>query len=149
MGRVAVTPRACMHSDTPAFFRGESREREIVQIDEAVEEIPEGIQLNCQALLGEVNLNLVRALLQTAANLGLVLAQQILDEFLARITGNPFGWIHEAQSRGRDDRLLNERMRVTHRDFQVLVSIDVVMKRPGREPKHAADVTGGERDPEP
>src|ERR1700687_1337971 len=43
--RIEVVPRAGMDSDAPALFRREPREREVVQVDEAVQEIPGWIDL--------------------------------------------------------------------------------------------------------
>ena len=54
--------------------------REIVQIDEAVQQLAGRIDLDRQPSFREVDLHLVRTLLQAAANLGLVLVQQIVDE---------------------------------------------------------------------
>ena len=51
---------------------------------------------------------------QAAADLGLVLAQQVVDELLARVAGDLVGGIHQAQGRGRDDRLLHRHVRVAH-----------------------------------
>ena len=106
---------------------------------------PGGIDLHRQPSFGEVDLNLVRALLQAAANLGFVLAQQIVDELLARIARDPFGRIHEAQRRGRDDRLLHRHVRVAHGDVQVAVRIALVAERAAGQPRHAAGMAGRER----
>ena len=46
---------------------------------------PRGIDLDRQPPLGEVDLDRVRALPQAAADLGLVLVQQVVDELLAGI----------------------------------------------------------------
>ena len=67
-----------MHADAPAFLGGEPRQREVVQVDEAVEQVPGGVDLDGEPPFGEVDLHLVRALLQAAAHLGLVLAQQVV-----------------------------------------------------------------------
>ena len=47
--------------------------------------VSRGIDLDRQPAFGEVDLHLVRPLAQAAADLGLVLAQQVLDELLARV----------------------------------------------------------------
>ena len=51
--------------------------------------VPGGVDLDRQPPFREVDLHLVRALSQAAADLGLVLAQQVVDELLARIAGDP------------------------------------------------------------
>ena len=60
----------------------------LFKIDEAVQQIPGRIDLHRQPAFGEIDLHLVRAFFQAAADLGFVLAQQIVDELLARVTGN-------------------------------------------------------------
>jgi hypothetical protein len=67
----------------------------LFKIDEAGEELTRGVELDRQPSFGEVDLNAMRASLQTAANLGLVLLQQIVEEFITRITGNLLRRIHE------------------------------------------------------
>src|SRR5262249_2412383 len=69
---------AGMYANALAVLRGESRQRKIVQIDKTVEKTPRGIELDRQPTFCEVDLNLVRALLEAAPNLGLVLAQKII-----------------------------------------------------------------------
>ena len=59
VGRVAVAARTGMHPDALAILGGESRQREIVQIDEAVQQISGGIDLDRQPAFREVDLNLV------------------------------------------------------------------------------------------
>src|SRR5207253_7235528 len=73
VGRIEIVPRAGMDPDAPALFRREPRQREIVQVDEAVEEMPGGIDLDGQPSFGEVHLNLVRSLLQAQPYLRFVL----------------------------------------------------------------------------
>jgi hypothetical protein len=53
-----------VHADALAVLRGESRQREVVEVDEAVEEMPGRVDLDRQTPFREVDLNLVRALLQ-------------------------------------------------------------------------------------
>ena len=98
------------------------------------------IDLDRQPSFGEVDLHLMRALGQAAPDLGLVLVQQVVDELLARVAGNPLGRIHEAQRRGRDDRLLHRHVRVAQGDVQVAVRVAAIAERTGGEPRHAADV---------
>ena len=74
-----------MNADALPVVRGKTRQREIVQVDEAGEQVAAGIDLHRQPALREIDLHLVRALLQAAAHLGLVLAQQVVDELFARV----------------------------------------------------------------
>jgi hypothetical protein len=100
VGRIAVTAGAGVHADALAVFGRESRQSEIVQIDEAMQEIPGWIDLDRKPPFREGDLNLVRALSQTIADLGLVLMQQILDELLAGIAGNFLGRILRLKADG-------------------------------------------------
>ena len=84
---------------------------------------PGGVDLDRQPTLREVDLDLVGALLQAAADLGFVLVQQVVDELLARVAGNLVGRIHEAQRRGRDDRLLHRHVGVAQGHVQVAVGM--------------------------
>ena len=72
------TPMRC------AVLGGEPRQGQVVQVDEAVQQVAGRVDLDRQPPLGEVDLHLVRALPQAGADLGLVLAQQVVDELLAR-----------------------------------------------------------------
>jgi len=80
----------------PALFLGKAAECEIVELDEAVEQRPGRIDLDRQARLGEVDLDIVRTFRKTPADLFFVLAQQIFDEFLSRIARKVFRRIHKA-----------------------------------------------------
>ncbi len=91
MRRIEIIPRAGMDPDAPALFWREPRQREIVEVNEAVKEVPRRIDLHGQPSFGEVYLNLMRALFQATAYLGSMLVQQILDELLARIIRNRLG----------------------------------------------------------
>jgi hypothetical protein len=76
-----------MNSDVPTFFLRKSAKREIVELDEAVEKRPGRIDLDRQAALGEINLDLVRAFCKTATDLLFMFVEQVLDEFLPRVAG--------------------------------------------------------------
>ncbi len=104
------------------------------------------VDLDRQPPLGEVDLHLVRALPQAAADLGLVLAQQVVDELLARVAGDLVGRVHEAQGRRRDDRLLHRHVGVPQGHVEVAVGVPLVAERAGGQPRHPADVAGRERD---
>ena len=68
---------------------GEARQREVVELDERLQQLAAGIDLHRQPAFGEVDLHAVRAPLQAAANFGLVLVDQVLDELVARIARQP------------------------------------------------------------
>src|SRR2546428_12335157 len=110
--------------------------------------MPGRINLYGQASFGEIQLHLVRALLQAAPYLGFMLAQQIFDELLARIIRNCLGRVHQAQGRRRDYRLLDRDARVAHGDIQVTVSVSSVPEWTVCEPRQAACVTIREWDGE-
>ena len=135
-----------MHADAPALEGREPRQCEIIQIDEAVKEVPRGIDLDCQPPLREIDLDFVCALLQATPDLGFVLVQQVVYELLARIARDLVGRVQQAQGRGRDDRLLHGYVSVAQGHVQVAVRTPVVTKWAGSEPRHPADMTGRERD---
>ena len=58
---------------------------------------PDGIDLDREPAFGEVDLHVMGALRQAASDLRLVLAQQIMDELLARVSFDIAGRIHQAQ----------------------------------------------------
>ena len=89
-----------MHADALSVCGGEPGEGEIVQVDESAQQVAGWIDFGGKPPLGEIDLHLVGPLLQTATHFGFVLAQQVFDELLARITGNPLGRVHETQCRG-------------------------------------------------
>ncbi len=60
-----------------------------------MEKISGRIDLDRQPSFREVDLNVVGAFLQAAANLRFVLVQQVLDKLLAGLTRNLGGWIQE------------------------------------------------------
>ena len=62
------------------------------------------------------------------------------------VAGDLVGRVHEAQGRGRDDRLLHRHVGVPQGHVQVAVRVPLVAERPGRQPRHPADVAGRERD---
>jgi len=62
VGGTEIIARASVDPDAPALFGREAREREIFQIDEAVQEVAGGIDLYGEPSLGEVDLHRVCAL---------------------------------------------------------------------------------------
>ena len=81
--RIKIISRAGVDTDAPALLWLEPRQREVVQVNEAVEKISGRVDLHGQPSFGEVDLNLVRTLFQAAPNLGFMLAQEIVNELLA------------------------------------------------------------------
>ncbi len=63
-----------MHTDACAILGGEPRQRKIVEVDEAIQQLASGIDLHRQARFGEIDLHLEGAFLETATDLLLVLA---------------------------------------------------------------------------
>ena len=146
VGGIPIAARAGVHPDPPALLRGEARQREVVQVDEAVEEVPGGVDLHREAAFGEVDLHRMRAPLQAPADLELVLAKEVVNELLARIARDPVGRIHEAQRGRRDDRLLHRNRRVALRHFEEAVRGASKSKGPVRQPRHAPDMSRREGD---
>src|SRR5258708_19443994 len=103
--------------------------------------MPRGIDLHSQPSFGEVDLNRMGPFLQAAPYLGFMLAQQIVDELLARIIWNALGWVHQTQGRGRYHRLLDRYMRVADSDIQVTVCVPTVAERAACEPRHSPSVS--------
>src|SRR6202171_1812631 len=144
--RIEIISRAGVDTDAPALLRREPRQREVVQVDEAVEKISRRIDLRGQPSFGEIDLNLVRTLFQAAPYLGFMLVQQIVDELLARIIQNRFGWVQQTQGRRRNHRLLDRHVSVAHGGIQVAVCVPPVTERTTREPRQAARMAIRERD---
>src|SRR5580704_18807887 len=86
MRRVEIPARASMYPYALPLFGRKPRQRQIVQSDETVKQFTRGIEFHCQSSFREIDLHLLRALRETAANLRFVLAQQIIDKLLARVS---------------------------------------------------------------
>jgi hypothetical protein len=84
----------------------------------------------------------VRAFLQAVADLRLVLAEQVVDEFVARVARDLLLGVHETQCRRGDDRLLDRPVGVLERQIQIVVGVRFVAERAAGEPWHAADMAG-------
>src|SRR5688572_14906723 len=133
MRRIPVAPGAGVYAEPPPVLTREARQRQIVQIDKVTEQGARGIYLHGEPALGEVDLYLVRSLLQAAPHFRLVLTNQIVDELIARIARKAIRGIHEAQGGWRDDGLLQGYMRVLERYVQILIGVPLVSKRLSRE----------------
>src|SRR5258708_8319608 len=135
-----------MHPDAAALFGRETRQREIIEVDEAVQEMSGGIDLYREASFGEVHLHLASALVQAAPDLGFMLAQQVVDELLARIIPNLLRRVHQARGRRRYPRLLDRNMRMAHGDIQVTVCVPPVPERAACKARQLPRMTVCERD---
>src|ERR1700732_110289 len=110
--------------------------------------MPRGIDLYRPLSFREVDLHPVRALFQAAPYLNFMLAQQVIDELLARIIWNARGWVHQAQGRGRYHRLLHRYVRVADSDIKITICAALIAKRIAREPRQSARMTVCEEDSE-
>src|SRR6267142_1468646 len=117
-----------MHSQQRSFLRCEMRERKVVQVDETGEQASGRVDLDRQTPLGEVDLHLLRALFQAPAHFRYMLAQQFLDEPLPWVPWNAFLRIHQAQGRGRNDRLLQRHSGVTQSLVEIPISVVTVLE---------------------
>src|SRR5581483_10329107 len=111
--RAAVAARAGVHPEALNIRADEARQSKIVEMDEAAQELPRRVQLQRHAALGEIDLHAVRAAAQAAPDLGLVLADEVGDELLARIARELLARIHEAQRRGGYYRLFDGHLGMT------------------------------------
>ena len=91
MRGIAVAARAGVHADTlPLLGREKRASARLFRSMKLCEKFARRVDLDRQPALGEVDLDLVRALSQATAHLGFVLAQQVVDELLARYNpGSP------------------------------------------------------------
>src|SRR5665213_18283 len=88
----------------------------------------------------------MRAFRETPANLHLMLVQEIINKFLAEIAGDVIDRVHKAKGGRRDDRLLQSYMCVALGHIQVAIRGKFVPKWSAGEPRHSADMPGGEWD---
>ena len=112
-----------------AILGGKARERQIVQVDEAVQQIARGIDFDGEPPFGEVDLNLVAPCCQTARISVSCSSKQVVDELVARIPRDAVRRIHQAQRRRRDDGLLDRHAGVTKGVLEVAVGIAPVAER--------------------
>ena len=97
--RIEVAAGTGMNPDAASFLRCEPLQREVVQVNEAVEKMPGRIDFYGQPSFREVDLNLIRAFLQAAPDFGFVLVQQVVDKLLSRVVFDFLWRIHQTQSR--------------------------------------------------
>ena len=92
--------RGSVHTDPLPLFLREAIEHQVVQRHPVAEELPGRVELQRQAALGEVDLHAVRALLERAADVGLALGHQVVDERLPWIPVDPALRVGQAEDRG-------------------------------------------------
>src|SRR5207302_7376843 len=73
--------------------------------------------------------------------LGVMLAEEVVDELVPRVSGKLIGGIHEAQCGWGNNRLLERLVRVAQRDIEKTVRVALVTKRAAGQPRHAARMT--------
>ena len=144
--RIAIAARTGVHAEPVPIFDGEPRQRQVVQVDEAVQQLPRRVDLHRQPAFGEIDLHLVGTRRQAAADFRLVLGEQIVDEGFAGIAGNALRGIHQAERRRRDHRLLDRPVRIAFRHGQVRIRVAPVSERSLGQPRHPARMTGGKGD---
>ena len=118
-----------MNPDPLLFFRGEAGEREIVQLDEAVQQLARGIELDREPAFREIDLHVVRSFRQAGAHFLLVLAQKVVDKFFPGISRNAFRRIHQSERGGRDNGLFDGPIGQALCVFQKLVGPAAIAKR--------------------
>ena len=146
--RITVATGAGVHADASALVVGKARQRHVVQVDEAVQEVAARVELDRQPAFREIDLHCVGAQIQARPDLRLMLAEEVGDELLARVVGDLVGGIHEAQRRRRNHRLLDRNVRVAQREAEIGIGADAVPERTAEQAQHAARVARGERDRE-
>lgn len=95
-----------MDPDAPPILRREAAEHLIVQVDELPQQPAGGVELHGETALGEIDLDLGGAPVETLADVRLGLVDEIVEELLPRIAVDPIRWIEQADRRGGDHRLL-------------------------------------------
>jgi hypothetical protein len=106
----------------------------------------EGSSFERESGFGEVDLDAVRSAFEAAPNVGLGFADEILQEALRRIPGDPGLRVEQAQRRRRDDGLLHRPVSMRLGLPQVVRRVGLVAERPGREDGELAGVAVLERD---
>jgi hypothetical protein len=86
------------------------------------------IELARETALGEVDLHLVRAGVERSPDVRLALADQVVQERLARVALDPIQRVEQAEGRGGDDGLL-------HRYVRAVLCLLQVARRVRTEPE--------------
>src|SRR5262249_44672322 len=100
VGRVAIAARAGVDADALALGGAEARQREIVEIDEAVEQRAARLDFHGEPAFGEIDLHCMCSLVQATAYLAGMLIEEVSDELFARITSERLLRIHQAERGG-------------------------------------------------
>jgi hypothetical protein len=129
---VPVTPRARVDTDARAFVGGELAEDLVIEVHECREQSARRIELEREPGFGEVDLG-ARTPSDDPAQLVRCLRDQVVDERLARVALDPVARVHQADRRGRDDRLLEWRARLVARAVEIRVRLRRVAERGRRE----------------
>ena len=77
-----VCARASVYPNSLSLFGRKTFQEQIVQVDEAIQEAPSGVQLDLQPPFREIYLHDVCPLLQATADLALLLKQERIEVFL-------------------------------------------------------------------
>ncbi len=123
VGRVPVAAGAAVHADDGALLGREAIERPVVQGDKALQELFGRIEFDRQPPLREVDLDVVGAGPQRAANVGLMLPEKIAEKRLSGIAVDGLLRVEQAQGRSGNDRLLDGHLRIALRRLQITIGI--------------------------
>jgi hypothetical protein len=91
-----------MDPDPPALRCGETRQCEVVQVDETGQQLARWVDLDGQAPFGEIDLHFRSPLIEAAPHFMYVLADEILDEARSRIVRQAPGRVQQARARSGD-----------------------------------------------
>ena len=86
--RSPISAGTAVDADTLPLIGGEPLDHQIVQVYKILQKSPRLIQLDRKSTFGEIDLNNMRALLQTAANLTLLFDQEGVEVIQSRIAGH-------------------------------------------------------------
>ena len=143
-----------MDTDARAFVGGELAEDLVIEVHECREQSARRIELEREPGFGEVDLG-ARTPGDDPAQLVRCLRDQVVDERLARVAVDPVARVHQADRRGRDDRLLEWRARLVARAVEIRVRLGRVAERGRREDRQLPGMsvlegdghaTGGQRE---
>ncbi len=137
--RVLVAARAGVDADAPALLGAEALEDPVVQVDERVEQALGGVELDAEAPLGEVELDR-RPGGEAASDVRRRLADEVVDERLPGIAGDPGPRVEQRDGRRRDDGLLERGLRVLHRALEVFRRVGRVAERARGQDRKLASV---------
>src|SRR5438105_15602408 len=117
MRRMAVTTGTGVDTDTLTLRRRESPQRKVVQVDKAVEQKTGRIELHREPPFREVDLDLACSFLPTPTNLGIMLAQEVVDVFVPRVSGKLIRGLHQDHCGQGNNRLVQRLVREAQCDI--------------------------------